>query len=198
MEDRVTEKELASVAVAPRVTPADLEAEIAHIAYFNAAKAADVGDAWSAGSSVDHVRALGLLTFAVVVLRNGFTVTGQSACASPENYNAEIGQRLALEDAKRQMWALLGFRLRDKLASDAAVLPVSPMLWVQKSDCWESVVSSGCYQIHFGYIIGGRRWFASCHLGDEGRGEWIGHDGFGSLGDAQLACEAHFAAGVSA
>lgn len=60
--------------------------------------------------------ALGLLTFRVLVLRNGFTVTGESACASPENFDAAIGRRIARENAVQKIWPLLGFRLRDKLA----------------------------------------------------------------------------------
>ena len=41
---------------------------------------------------------------------------GASACASPENFNAEIGRRIARENAEREIWPLLGFRLRDELA----------------------------------------------------------------------------------
>lgn len=47
---------------------------------------------------------------------NGFTVTGESACASPENFNAEIGRKIARQNAVDKLWPLLGFRLRDKLA----------------------------------------------------------------------------------
>lgn len=61
-------------------------------------------------------QALGLLTFCVLVLRNGFTVTGESACASPENFNAEIGRRIAREAALRKVWPLLGYELRSRLA----------------------------------------------------------------------------------
>jgi hypothetical protein len=60
--------------------------------------------------------ALGLLTFCVLVLRNGFTVTGESACASPENFDAEIGRKIAREKAIEKVWPLLGFRLRDELS----------------------------------------------------------------------------------
>jgi hypothetical protein len=49
------------------------------------------------------------------VLRNGFTVTGESACASPENFNAEIGRKIARENAVAKVWPLLGFALRQKL-----------------------------------------------------------------------------------
>lgn len=60
---------------------------------------------------------LSLLTFCVLVPRSGFTVTGESACASasPENFNAEIGRRIARENAVAKVWQLLGFRLRDNL-----------------------------------------------------------------------------------
>jgi hypothetical protein len=52
----------------------------------------------------------------VLVLRNGFTVTGESACASPENFDAEIGRKIARQNAVAKVWPLLGFRLRDSLA----------------------------------------------------------------------------------
>jgi len=51
------------------------------------------------------------------VLRNGFTVTGESACASPENFDAELGRKIARQNAVAKVLPLLGFRLRDKLAS---------------------------------------------------------------------------------
>lgn len=71
------------------------------------------------GRAVDVASELHLLTFCVLVLKNGFTVTGESACASPENFNAEIGRRIARENAVNKVWPLLGFRLRDKLAGAA-------------------------------------------------------------------------------
>lgn len=59
---------------------------------------------------------LNLLTFCVLVLRNGFTVTGESACASPENFDAEIGKKIARENARDKIWALEGYLLREQLA----------------------------------------------------------------------------------
>jgi len=50
-------------------------------------------------------------------LRNGFTVTGESACASPENYNAELGRKIARQKAMDKIWPLLGFRLRDRISA---------------------------------------------------------------------------------
>jgi hypothetical protein len=52
-----------------------------------------------------------------LVLKNGFTVIGKSAPASAANFNAELGKKLAYEDAIRQVWPLMGFSLRDRLAA---------------------------------------------------------------------------------
>ena len=97
---------------AARVTPADIEANIASYFYFTAAQAAGAIDRTVAADSPLH-----LLTFCVLVLKNGFTVTGESACASPENFDAEIGRRVARENAVQKMWPLLGYELRTKLAT---------------------------------------------------------------------------------
>ena len=61
---------------------------------------------------------LKLLTFCVLVLRNGFTVTGESACASPANFDAEIGRKIARQKAVEKVWPLLGYELRSKLNAD--------------------------------------------------------------------------------
>lgn len=58
-----------------------------------------------------------LLTIAVIKLKNGFCVTGESAAADPENHNQELGQKFARESAERKIWPLLGFALREKLAA---------------------------------------------------------------------------------
>ena len=59
---------------------------------------------------------LKLLTFCVLVLRNGFTVTGESACASAENFDAELGRKIARQQAVEKIWPLMGYELRSKLA----------------------------------------------------------------------------------
>jgi hypothetical protein len=107
---------------APRITPADVEANIAGEHYFTARDGVD-GE-WQSRHDITDYRsdkvpaALDLLTFCVLVLRNGFTVTGESACASPENFNAEIGQRVARQAAVAKIWPLLGYELRTQLADD--------------------------------------------------------------------------------
>lgn len=100
---------------APRVTLADIEAEIASTFYFTAADGVR-GESEMGTSPAGRARSLELLTFCVLVLRNGYTVVGHSACASQENFNAEIGRRIARENAVNKVWPLLGFRLRDELA----------------------------------------------------------------------------------
>jgi len=51
----------------------------------------------------------------VLTLRNGFTVTGESACASPENFDPEIGKRIARENAVQKVWPLMGYALKEQL-----------------------------------------------------------------------------------
>lgn len=65
----------------------------------------------------DAAQPLGLLTFCVLVLRNGYTVTGESACASPDNFDAELGRNIARANAVQKLWPLMGYELRTKLAS---------------------------------------------------------------------------------
>ena len=59
---------------------------------------------------------LDLLTFCVLVLKNGFTVTGESACSSPENFDQEIGRKIARENAVNKIWMLEGYLLKKKLS----------------------------------------------------------------------------------
>lgn len=114
---------------AARVTPADIEANIASEHYFTAEEGVH-------GALIAQLRAsdptkvvflaplsedpaapspLDLLTFCVLVLKNGFTVTGESACASPENFDTEIGRKIARQNAVQKIWPLMGYELRTKL-----------------------------------------------------------------------------------
>lgn len=102
---------------APRITPNDVEGNIVSEHYFTAMHGALDRDAVNVG---DLAPALELLTFCVLVLRNGFTVTGESACASPENFDAAIGRRIARENAVNKIWPLLGYELKAKLAQQPA------------------------------------------------------------------------------
>lgn len=102
---------------APRVTPQSADDAILETHFFRADSGV-IGEQQMKGlEDVNHSVALSFLTFCVLVLKNGFTVTGESACASPENFNEELGQKIALGKAKEKIWPLLGFRLRDKLTN---------------------------------------------------------------------------------
>jgi hypothetical protein len=56
------------------------------------------------------------LTVCCLKLRNGFTVTGESAAASPENFDVELGRKIARSNARDKIWALEGYALRERLA----------------------------------------------------------------------------------
>lgn len=84
---------------APRLTPPLIEAAILAEQY--------------------HVFPGTQLTVCCLTLRNGFTTVGESACASPENFDAEIGRRIARENAKQKIWSLEGYRLKEQLYQDA-------------------------------------------------------------------------------
>ncbi len=102
---------------APRVTPADIEANIRAETYFTAFDGFMADDRDMAVQDAD---ALKLRTFCVLVLRNGFTVTGESACASPENFDAEVGRKIARQNAVQKIWPLMGYELRSKLVAQPA------------------------------------------------------------------------------
>ena len=110
---------------APRLTPDYIDSVIQSVHYFTA------GDGYAGALAfseefnslpegerfITPPQQLDLLTFCVIVLKNGFTVTGESACASHENFNAEIGENIAFENARNKIWLLEGYLLKEKLYS---------------------------------------------------------------------------------
>ena len=113
MTDQTFEQQIqATDNSAPRVTTADIDAAIERVHYFTA----NDGIRGATGIADDRAPER-LLTFCVLVLQNGFTVTGESACVSPENFDAGLGRKIAREKAVEKVWPLLGFRLRDRLSS---------------------------------------------------------------------------------
>jgi hypothetical protein len=57
------------------------------------------------------------VTVCCLILKNGFTVTGESACASPANFDEDIGRRLAFDNAREKIWQLEGYLLRNELST---------------------------------------------------------------------------------
>lgn len=98
MNEQIVEQEIQRKNLtAARVTPADIDATILAEQY--------------------HVFDGTTLTVCCLTLRNGYTVTGESACASPENFDAELGRKIARENAREKIWALEGYALRNRLAA---------------------------------------------------------------------------------
>lgn len=100
MSDKDIEQEIqAKGLTAPHVTTNDLKANIAHT------------------EIVKHVSVTGqVLRWAILTTKNGFAVTGKPSCAvSSENDNADIGEKIAIENAEDELWALMGYALKQKL-----------------------------------------------------------------------------------
>lgn len=93
----------------PRVTLDDIKAAISAEYIFNAAET-------MTAINMPTDDRLAPLTICILVVKNGFTVIGKSAPADPANYDRALGERLAREDAVRQLWPLMGFALRERLS----------------------------------------------------------------------------------
>lgn len=105
----VTEALGARGATHPRVTLDDIKDAISQENYIN------VGDA-VCRCGQDDTAPMHLMTLCLLTMRNGYLVVGKSAPASPENFDAEKGRIFAKEDAVRQLWPIMGYALRDRLA----------------------------------------------------------------------------------
>jgi len=113
---------------AQRVTPQRIEEVISSEYYFTAADgvagAAEACTLHCRHADVDTTKeqapphpyqSHSLLTFCVITLKNGFTVTGELACASPENFDAELGCKIARQNAVNKIWPLEGYLLKNKI-----------------------------------------------------------------------------------
>lgn len=110
---RVEDAEVARIATHPRVTLYDIEGGIAEKHYTTGREAAYEGERLPSPHPLDT------FTICMLVLKNGFVVVGTSAAASPENFNADLGKRIAYENALRQVWPLMGYELRQRLHEQA-------------------------------------------------------------------------------
>lgn len=91
LEKEINEKNLN----APRISPKAIDSKIRQIDYYQFPNNKD--------------------TVCLITLVNGFTVLGRSACVSPENFDKEIGQEIAFENAREQIWQLEGYLLQQQL-----------------------------------------------------------------------------------
>lgn len=99
MNDQAIEKEIQEKGLtAPRVTPEHIESVIVSEQY--------------------HAFEGSTFTSCLLTLKNGFTVHGESACASPENFDLELGKKIAFDNAKNKIWMLEGYALRERLANE--------------------------------------------------------------------------------
>lgn len=96
---RIEKETQAKGLTAPRLTPYDIEANIVDT------------------EIVMHVSKSGqVLRWAVLTTRNGFSVVGKPSCAvSAENDNSEIGEKVAIENSREELWPLMGYALKERL-----------------------------------------------------------------------------------
>ncbi len=102
-EEKIEQAIQAKGLTAPRLNPGHIDATIVSEAY--------------------HVFPGTTLTVCCLTLKNGFTVTGESAAASPENFDPEIGKKIARDNARNKVWGLEGYLLRQRLSETAAPAP---------------------------------------------------------------------------
>lgn len=99
-DEHAIEKEIQDKGLnAPRLNPAHIDAQIVKEDY--------------------HVFPGTTLTVCALTLRNGFHVVGESAAASPANFDADLGRKIARDNARNKIWALEGYLLRSRLAAVA-------------------------------------------------------------------------------
>ena len=97
---------------APRLTPDHIDSKIKAVEYI---LPREVCKRDNGVEVFDTTLPLQTLTFCILTLQNGFTVTGESACASPENFDAEMGRKIAYNNAREKIWVLEGYLLKENL-----------------------------------------------------------------------------------
>ena len=95
--EQVIEKEIQDNGLnAPRLRPEDIDAAIVSETYM--------------------VLPSGKAMVCELILRNGFSVRGESACVSKANFNEEIGRKISYEDARNKVWMLEGYLLQERIS----------------------------------------------------------------------------------
>lgn len=103
---------------APRITPADVEANIESCYYFTAENGVMGEEAARNRPAAVYETSLSQVTFCVLITKNGTKLVGvNTGPVSPSNFDAELGRKLARKNAIDQLWPMMGYELRSKLAS---------------------------------------------------------------------------------
>lgn len=89
------------------------------------------------------------LTHCLLTIDNGFIVSGESACVNAVNYNKEIGEKIAYDNAFNKLWPLFGFLLAEER-------------------CAEKGISTGNYTLSQGYGGDDKVWITRNNPGDGG------------------------------
>ena len=98
--EQAIEQEIQSKGLnAPRIKPSDIDSNISDI------------------EIVKHVSKTGqVLRWAVITVTNGYAVVGKPSCSvSSVNDDKEIGEKVAIENSRAELWPLMGYSLRQSL-----------------------------------------------------------------------------------
>lgn len=122
MTDKEIETEIQNKKLtAPRIKPEDLDKEIKKVEY--------------------HLFPNSQMTICCLTLKNGFNTIGESACVDPANFDAELGQKIALNKAKNAIWPLLGFNLKQKLYEDMLASANKVQIHKNQTDIYDALNS---------------------------------------------------------
>ena len=144
IEEEIQDKGL----TAPRLTPDYIDSKIKHVEYI---LPRDVCKRDNGVEVFDAPLPLQTLTFCIITLENGFTVTGESACASPENFDAEIGKKIAYDNAREKIWLLEGYLLKEKLNNQIKVIDHFANQDVDIGNLQDSPILSELSELEFKY-----------------------------------------------
>lgn len=144
-EANIETKIVEAGATAPRLTPADLDANIVDT------------------EIVEQTTKSGqVLRWAILTTKNGFAVTGKpSVAVSPENDRPAIGRDIAVENARHELWALMGYALKEQLhqaANNVAQMPKSGSFMIER-------IARVCHEVNRAYCAA---------LGDHSQPAWEG------------------------
>lgn len=126
-DEKVTEDKINALGLnAPRVSPEKIDRQIV--------------------SSDYYVFPGSMMTVCCLTLVNGFNTVGTSACASPENFNAGIGRDIAFRNARQEIWALEGYRLKQKLYEKSLNAGYDPASQVKGYKTSGAALGDGTYE----------------------------------------------------